>query len=192
MTLLLAGVALWSVVHLFPSLMPTSRAVLIGKLGNNAYRGLFALSILVGLVLIVVGWRSAELRAVYSPPLYGSLVIPALMLLSFVLFAAANTPNNIKRLIRHPMLTGMIVWSAAHLLANGDSRSIALFAGLGVWALISIITISRRDRVWEKPAAVTVLKDVTTLIASAALFAVVLYFHGFFFGVPAVAGTGLS
>ncbi len=110
------------------------------------------------------------------------------MLVSFVLFAAANAPGNIKRFIRHPMLAGMFVWGAAHLLANGDNRSVALFGGLSVWAIVSIVLISRRDGAWEKPPALPFMKDVTTVIASAALFGVVLYLHNFLFGVPVIPG----
>ncbi len=189
MALLIAGVVLWSVVHLFPSLSPAGRAALKLRLGEGPYKGISALAIVVSIVLMVVGWRSIDRANLYSPPLYGSPIVSALMLLSFILFAAASAPGNIKRFLRHPMLTGMIVWGIAHLLANGESRSIVLFGGLGAWALVSILTINRREGPWrDKPAAVSFSRDAMTIVASIALFALVAWGHGFVFGVPAIPG----
>lgn len=183
MTLLIIGVLLWSASHLFPSLMPETRTRLIERIGNKPYRGLFALDIVIALVLIVLGWRSAAIAPVYVPPLYGSPIVTGMMLLSFILFAAANAPGNIKRLLRHPMLTGMAVWAGAHLLANGDNRSVVLFGGLGAWAIIAMLTISLRDGGREKPGAVPFSRDLMTIVASAALFAIVIYFHEAVIGV---------
>ena len=163
--------------------MPATRDRLIGKLGNGPYRGLFALDIVIAIVLIVIGYRSAAIAPVYVPPLYGSPIITGMMLLSFILLAAANAPGNLKRFVRHPMLTGMAVWSGAHLLANGDQRSIILFGGLGAWAIVAMLTISLRDGGWEKPNAVAYSRDLMTIVASAALFAIVLYVHEAVIGV---------
>lgn len=168
--------------------MPNARTRLIDKLGNGPYRGLFALDIVIAMVLIVVGWRSTDVQFVYVPPLYGSPIVSALMFASFILFAAADAPGNIKRFLRHPMLTGAVVWSVAHLLANGDNRSIVLFGGIGLWALVEIVLITRRDGEWVKPAAVSPAKDAMTVVASAVIFGIVLYLHKFLFGVPALPG----
>ena len=183
MTLLIIGVVLWSAVHLFPSLLPATRGKLIEKLGDGPYRGLFALDIVIAIVLMVVGWRSATIEAVYAPPLYGHPLVTALVLLSFILFGAAKAPGNIKRYLRHPMLMGMAVWAGAHLLANGDNRSVVLFGGLGLWAIVTMIAISLREGAWEKPAAAPLSRDLMTLVASGALFALVIYFHASVFGV---------
>ena len=183
MTLLIVGVAFWSATHLFPSLMPATRARLIAWLGPRLYRVGFALDIVVALVLIVFGWKAAPLDALYVPPLLGSPIIAVLMLLSFILFAAANAPGNVKRFLRHPMLTGMVVWAGAHLLANGETRSVILFGGLGAWAIVAMLSISRRDGAWDKPAAVPFSRDLMTVAASALLFALVVYFHAAVIGV---------
>ena len=45
MTLLIIGVALWSMTHLFPALAPTARQGLVARLGEKAYKGGFALLI---------------------------------------------------------------------------------------------------------------------------------------------------
>lgn len=188
MAYLIAGVVFWSGIHLFPSLAPTARANLAGKLGENGYKGLFALDTLIALGLIIYGWRSADVAAWYVPPLLGSPVVTLLVLLAFFLFAAANAPGNTRRFLRHPMLIGVIVWGLAHLLANGENRSVVLFGGFALWALISIITINRRDGRWQKPAAVSPLKDVMTAVASVVVFAIVLFGHQWAFGVSPLPG----
>ena len=189
MALLIAGVVLWSVVHLFPSVSPLGRTALKARLGEGPYKGAFSLALVVSIVLMVIGWRSIDRANLYNPLLYGSPIVSALMLVSFILFAAASAPGNVKRFLRHPMLTGMIVWGGAHLLANGESRSVVLFGGLGAWALISIVAINRREGAWvRKPAAVAISKDAMTVVASIALFALVAWGHRFVFNVSAIPG----
>lgn len=185
MTMLTIGVLLWIAVHLFPSLMPGARSALIGKLGEGPYKGLFALDLVIAILLMVFGWRSAAPEYWYTPPLAGmTTVVFAIVVVAFVLMGAANAPTNLKRHLRHPMLTGVAVWAAAHLLANGDSRSVVLFGGLGIWAVIAMITINRRDGAWEKPAAVAASKDIVLVVIGAALTTLVAFFHGYLSGVP--------
>ena len=187
MNLLITGIAVWCVVHLFPSVMPAKREALIGRLGENVYRGLFALIILASLVLIVLGWRSATPAAVFAPPLQGGPIVAGLVFLAFVLFVAARARTNLKRVLRHPQLTGVFVWSVAHLLANGDSRSIALFCSFGIWAVLEIVLINRRDGAWIKPEAVPIQSDFTVVIIAAVAYAVLFYFHEALFGVSPIA-----
>jgi uncharacterized membrane protein len=185
MSLLITGIVTWCVVHLFPSVAPAARQALLARMGN-AYRGLFALLILAALALIVVGWRSALPAAVYVPPLHGSPIVSLLMLIAFVLFVAARAPTNIRRLLRHPQLNSVIVWAAAHLLANGDTRSLTLFGSLGAWAVLEIVLINRRDGPRESQAALPIRGDAMTIVIGAAAFAITLYLHGLLFGVQAI------
>lgn len=188
MAILVAGVALWSLMHLYPAVLPGNRAKLVDKLGSKTYRGLFSLDIVIALVLIVVGWRMTDVAAVYAPPLYGSPLVTALMFVSFLLFAGASAPGNIKRVLRHPMLLGMLTWSVAHLLANGDNRSVVLFGGLGLWSIASIVMINRRDGAWQRPAAVAVSRDAMTVLGTLLIFGLAIYLHKFVIGVSALPG----
>lgn len=184
MILLILGVLLWACVHLFPSLMPDARTRLMNKLGEGPYKGLFALDLVIAIVLMVFGWRSVSAEYWYSPPLAGTPIMTfALVFIAFALMGAANAPTNIKRFLRHPMLTGVIVWSIAHLLANGDNRSVVLFGGLGLWAAVAMVSISRRDGVWDKPAPVPIMKDVVLLVIGGVLTVAVAYFHEYLSGV---------
>ena len=115
--------------------MPAARSSLIEKIGEGPYKGLFALDLVVAILLMVFGWQSVNVEFWYMPLLAGSpRLVALLVLVAFILLGAANAPTNIKRFLRHPMLIGIIVWSVAHLLANGENRSVVLFGGFGLWA----------------------------------------------------------
>jgi len=154
--LLVAGVLLWSVVHLFPAIATGGRRALVARLGDGPYRGLFALLIVCSLVCIVLGWRSTTPVAVYTPAPAMRSVTLGLMVVALILFVSARAPTDIKRLIRHPQLTGVLTWAVAHLLSNGDSRSLVLFGGIGVWTIVEMFVINARDGRWRKPVVLLI------------------------------------
>ena len=85
------------------------------------------------------------------------------------------------------MLSGVIVWSVVHLLANGDLASILLFGSFGLYAIVDIISVNRRSPA-ETPARQPLLKDVLVLAIGFAVFWIVRYYHVALFGVPVVPG----
>ncbi len=186
MAWLILGVLVWSLVHPLRSVAAPTRASLISRLGDNGYQGAFSLVILASIVLMVVGWRSSVPTAVYLPPVWGRSAAIILMLAAFVLFAASALPTNIKRYVRHPQLTGAVVWAAAHLLSNGDSRSVVLFGAIGLWALIQMPLISRREGAWKKPDPVPLGAEVKVVIAGIVGYIVLLLAHPYLFGVAPI------
>ena len=145
MTILVLGIILFCLIHLFPAMAPSVRGALQERLGENPYRGLFSLLIIGSLVVIVVGWKATIPSVVYAPPLAPNPLTSLLVFVALVLFFASQTDGNIKRFVRHPQMTGTILWGVAHLLVNGDSRSVALFGGLTLWAVLEILLINNRD-----------------------------------------------
>ena len=183
MALLGFGVLLWAFVHLVPTIEQPLKLKLINRFGENGYKGIFSLAILVSIVLMVLGWRSTPQEYLYVLPPWSRTAGILLMFLSFVLMGAANYPTAIKRFLRHPMLTGVIIWSVSHLLTNGTTRALILFGGIGLWALIEIPLINKREGVYEKPEAPGLFREVRGLAISAVIFAVVFYAHPWFTGV---------
>jgi uncharacterized membrane protein len=183
MSLLVAGVLLFTVVHLLPAASPGTRAQLVQRLGDNAYRGLFSLVIVVALVIIVFGWKAATPAGVYSPPAAGGPVISALIYFAFVLFVTSKARTNYRRFVRHPQMMAVILWSLAHLLVNGDSRSVVLFGGLGIWAVFEIVLCNRRDGKWQKPPVVAFTADMIVAVIAGVAFAAFFFLHRALFGV---------
>lgn len=176
------GLALWFVVHAFPSIAPAKRAALQRLIGEQPYRGLFSLFILAALLLIVFGWRAADPAAMYAPPMGPGLLSSALVLLGLILFFSSRVNGHIKRLLRHPQMAGTILWAISHLLTNGDSRSLALFGTMAVWALFEIVMISRREGPRTGSDAASGKSDLIAAVIGTVVFAVVGLFHHALFG----------
>ena len=183
MTLLIAGVLLWAVVHLMPAVAPSVRQGLVDNLGEKPYRGVFALLILASVVLIVLGWRSAPPVGVYAVATWSKTAAFVLICIAVLLIGAAHHPTRIKRVLRHPMLTGVALWALAHLLANGTSRAVILFGGIGAWAILEILLINRRDGAYTKPAAPDFSEEMKGLFFSGVILLGLLLAHPYFAGV---------
>tara|TARA_R110000823_G_scaffold130015_17_gene258079 strand:- start:12057 stop:12617 length:561 start_codon:yes stop_codon:yes gene_type:complete len=183
MLLLLLGIALFAAVHFIPSLAPSLKVAWVQRMGENGYKGVFSLLLLAALAMIIVGWRSATPVYLYTPPAILYPIALGVMIFAFALLVVSNRASRLSRLIRHPQLTGVALWGVAHLLLNGDSRSMALFAGLSLWAVAEIIAINRREGVWIKSAAPAWGSELVTLIITAIVVAVVIAVHPWLAGV---------
>lgn len=188
MIILCLGLALWVSVHLVPSVGLALRTQLVAKMGLGAYKGLFSILIVTSLILIVLGWRSTPPEVVYLPPAWGRHAAMALMVIALLLFLAARLPNNLKLLLRHPQLSGVALWALAHLLSNGEMRSLVLFTGLGAWALLEMAVINRRVGEWVRPAPVPAVRNVVWVGVSLALYGLLLYLHKYITGIALLSG----
>ena len=186
MFMLVLGVTLFCAVHFIPSIGAPIKHALTDRVGENGYKGIFSLLLLVSFALMILGWRSADYAHVYttSPGLRG--VAFALMGVAFVLLVAASLKTRIRRAIRHPQLTAVALWSLAHLLVNGDLRSLILFGGLGVWALLTIIAVNRREGAWIKEPAPAITAEFVLLAVAAAALALTVMIHPWLSGVAIV------
>jgi uncharacterized membrane protein len=184
MAMLLLGLLLFTGVHLIPSLAAGIKGAWQGRLGENGYKATFSLLLLAGLALIIMGWRGAVPAFVYRPP--AALQLPALLLIyaGFLLFVVSNRQSRLRRIIRHPQLTGVALWGIAHLILNGDSRSLLLFGGLTLWAIIEIFAINRRDGEWVKADAPGWGTELVTVVITAVVIGVVIWAHPWLAGVP--------
>lgn len=144
MTLLILGLLLWSFVHFFKRLMPAGRVAMQDKMGD-ASKGLIALLLVTSIVLMVIGYRSAPVDFLWGRSVATTGINNLLMIVAVALFGLGSSKSRLRRKMRHPMLTGVVVWSAAHLLVNGDTASIVLFGGLAVWALAEMVLINRAE-----------------------------------------------
>ncbi len=123
------------------------RARLIATSGEGGYKIGYALVSLAGLALIV--WGFAHYRAtgrieVWHPPTALKHITVALMLPAVILVVAAYIRGRIYTALKHPMLSGVKLWAAAHLLANGDLGGIILFGSFLGWAVFDRISLKRR------------------------------------------------
>jgi len=150
--------------HFVLSSLPV-RGGLIRMLGEQGFRGLYSVVALAALVWVVLAYGEVPRRELW--PDSQALRLTALVIMPFaaiLLVAALPTRNvtmvggesvaddphptpGIMTITRHPMLNGVVLFALAHLLANGDSASAVLFAGLAILAVGGMMHIDyRRQR----------------------------------------------
>lgn len=169
---LILGLLLWTGAHYFKRLMPEQRAAM-----GNAGKGVVAVGILASVVLMVIGYRAADFIPVWTPPTFMVHINNLLMLIAFFLYGMSATTGRLRGRMRHPQLTAVKVWAAAHLLVNGDLASIILFGGLLAWAVGSVILINRAEPDWKRPAPGDAKKDVLLVVITLVMFSVVAGIH---------------
>jgi uncharacterized membrane protein len=146
MPLLIAGLVLFLGVHSVAIVAPSFRTRTIQRMGEGAWKGLYALISLAGFVLICYGFGLARQAPVvlYSPPTWLRHLAFLVMLPVFPLLIAAYLPGRIKTAAKHPMLAAVKFWAFAHLLANGSLADVLLFGGFLAWAVGDRISVKRR------------------------------------------------
>lgn len=186
MTLLIIGLVIFLGVHSLGFLAPGWRQGLIDRFGNQGWQGLAGLVALVGLVLIVWGYGQARVAPVpvFAPPVWTRHLGLLVMLPAFPLFFAAYLPGRIKDAVGHPMLTAVILWALAHLLANGNLADLVLFGAFLVWALADRISLFRRVAPPVQGAPPGNANDLIAIILGLAFYLGFLFWaHAWLFGV---------
>lgn len=184
MTLFMIGLAVFFGTHLFTALARGARDGLIRRLGSGPYKGLYSLVSLGGLSLIVLGWPDADAKVLYVAPYWFAHVAYGLMLVALILLAAAYLPKGrIAAASKHPMLAGVKIWAFAHLLVNGDVRSLILFGSFLAYAVIDRIMVMQRGV--ETPKAGPATNDVLAIAVGAGAWAAIYFvLHRHIAGVP--------
>jgi uncharacterized membrane protein len=167
------------------------RARAINSLGEGGYKILYALLSLAGLALIV--WGFADYRAtgwidVWYPPKAFKHITVALMLPAVILVVASYIRGRIYTTLKHPMLAGIKLWAAAHLLANGDLGSIILFGSFLGWAVFDRISLKHRADSGAPPIPVGGPGNdlIAVAVGIVAYLALAFAFHPVVIGVPVV------
>jgi len=185
MALLVLGLICFLGVHLLPTL-PRLRTAAVAAMSERRYKGAFALVSLIGLVLIIVGYAMADNRArLFAPAPLAQAIAPYAMPVAFVLFAAANMRTHIRHWLGHPMLLGLMIWSAVHLFANGDVPGTILFGSLLAYSILDLASAVQRHAV--KSFEPLVRHDLISIVAGVALALIVMFLHRVLFGVKVVA-----
>ena len=150
MTALILGLVLFLGTHSVRIFADDWRTRTRARIGENAFKGGYALLSIAGFVLLVWGYGQARLDPVVLWPAmaWTRHLASLLTLLAFILLIAAYVPKNgIKARVHHPMVLGVKVWALAHLLANNTLADGLLFGGFLVWAVLNFRAARARDRV---------------------------------------------
>jgi uncharacterized membrane protein len=189
---MILGLVLFFAVHTLTT-QRELRAQWVASMGERGYKIGYSLVSLVGLVLIV--WGFAKYRAsgwidVWYPPTFLKHITVALMLPAVILVVASYIRGRIYTTLKHPMLAGIKLWAAAHLLANGDLGSIILFGSFLGWAVFDRISMKHRTDAGGPPipAGGPTNDLIAVAVGIIAYLALAFAFHPVVIGVPVLGG----
>ena len=184
MEVLVLGLVLFLGIHLLP-VLTGARNALFTRLGEKGYKGVFSAISALGLVLIIVGYaRAPSEPRLFNPFPAAIMIAPLVMLVSFVLLASANMRTHIRRTLKHPMLIGVGLWAAVHLLANGEAKATLLFGAFLAYVAIDLASAVQRRAV--KHFTPVARQDAIAVGAGIAIALLVMAFHRHLFGAQAV------
>jgi uncharacterized membrane protein len=148
------------------------RAALAGAIGEWPYRGLYSL-----VAFATLGWMIWAYAAAPRELLFAGFreIAFVLMPIALVLIACGYYRNptmvgadkllrsedparGIIRITRHPIMWGVMLWAAAHIVARGDLKALIFFGGFIVLAGLGTILLDQRKKSnpdWARFAAVT-------------------------------------
>ena len=190
------GLIVFLGTHVFVT-MRDRRAAVVSRIGEWPYRGLFSLVSIVGILLIAYGfaaYRAAGMITLWYPPAWTRHIVEVLMWPASIMIAAAYSPGNIKRVLKHPMLAGVKTWAFAHLCANGDLGGIILFGSVLAWAVYDRITLKRRTDPGAPPIPIGGTKNdiIAVIVGTIIYLALGFVFHPIVIGVPAFGTPALG
>ena len=193
---MILGLVVFFGVHTLTTQRET-RARLIASFGDGGYKIGYSLVAAIGLALIVWGfahYRSAGMIDVWEGlvPARALVILRhitvALMLPAVILVVASYIRGRIYTTLKHPMLAGVKLWAAAHLLANGDLGSIILFGSFLGWAVFDRISLKHRTDSGGPPFPVGgPTSDLIAIAVGLVVYlALAFAFHPVVIGVPVV------
>jgi len=189
MTLLIIGIVLFLGVHLVRVVAPDFRRSMIARLGEKGWRAAYSIASIATLVLLIYGFGRARqvTGMLYYPPVWMAHISIALMLIAMICFVASLLPaGHIKTKTKHPMVLSVKIWALAHLLANGETSSVLLFAAFLAWGVIMRISLKRRQQRGEitLPTFVSAKYDLYAVIIGAVVWALIIWrVHEWLIGV---------
>ena len=183
----LASVA-FAASHLGLSSAPL-RDRLVASLSEKGFQILYGLVALLTLGTLIAAYIQASHHVYLWPPGPGLRHLPLLVMpLAFLLIAggvlipnpsatgmtgALDRPEparGVLRITRHPVMWGVGLWAAIHIVANGDLASLLFFGGFlltalgGAWHLDRRMAATEGAR-WQRFTAVTSFVPFAALLA---------------------------
>lgn len=158
---LVVAQAAFLLVHLCLPREPV-RSLLVVRLGEPAFRGVFSVLALLGLIWTCVSYAHAPTVWLWYPAAW-QWFVPLLVMpvaLAF-LVGGVSTPNpaalgpqpdlsdgeiarGILRITRNPVMWAIALWGGAHAVPNGEAASLFLFGGMTILAIVGLPSIEAK------------------------------------------------
>jgi len=136
------------------------------------------------LMLWGYGMANQDSMIVYDPPVWLRHLSMLLMVPVFPLLLAAYFPGRIKSFVKHPMLVATILWAFSHLLVNGSLVDVLLFGSFLIWAVLDLLSMSRRTQRTLPGAPTAKANDIIALVLGLGVYGLfVVWLHEALIGV---------
>jgi len=141
---------------------PPLRPLLVGRIGENGFRGLFSVMAIATLAWLILTYADAPARELWPFAEWARyvpiVVMPLALLLLVGGLSAPNptalgqdarlservAPAGVLKITRHPAMWAIALWALAHIPANGDLASLVFFASIAALALVGMAKIDRK------------------------------------------------
>lgn len=164
---LTAAAAFFVLIHLMIS-GTRMRDVLVRRIGEGPYMGLFSLLSVAGLTWMIMAYGQARTE-VWNTVYWGvgdatrhiQLLLQFIAIVFVVIGLTTPNPTSVKqegvlqredavrgmlRVTRHPFLWGVAIWAIGHLIVNGDRAGMTLFGTMLVLAVAGTTSIDAKRR----------------------------------------------
>lgn len=180
MSLLVVSLILFLGLHLIRAVAPQVRTSAIAAMGENTWKLAYSLVSIATLVLVVYAFGQArqETGILYVPPVWMAHLSSLLMLVALIcLVASLMPPGHIAAKTKHPMVLSVKIWALAHLMANGETSSVLLFASFLAWGVELRISLKRRERRGElvRKPFVSARYDVFSVVIGLVIFVLFIW-----------------
>lgn len=174
MTDLLIAIAVFFATHLIPAFKPL-RGRLVAVMGEKVYLVAFSLLSISVIVWLGFAFANAPFVEVWEFAMWQRWVPLLVMPFACVLLVGAlSEPNPLSVLpretgfdperpglvgvTRHPLIWGLVAWSLAHMVPNGDVAGLLMFGLLALLGVIGPKSLDHKrraalgDETWERLA----------------------------------------
>jgi uncharacterized membrane protein len=179
MTIFIFGLVVFFGIHLVP--ITPIKPLLINRIGENVYTGLFSLLALFGLIVIIYGFRTADTDQLWNPLPYSRELALVLMPISVIFLMPGSGKTNYFQKFKHPMFMGILIWAFVHLLANGDLRSTIIFSSFALYCIVDMLFTKNITN--TSNATYPMSNDIIFIGLGLMVYTLIVYFHQYIAGV---------
>ncbi|NTJ43027.1 NnrU family protein [Agrobacterium larrymoorei] len=149
MLLLVVSLIIFFATHSLRLIAPGFRSDLISRLGEGLFKGIYSVVSILSIAFVAYAFGQARqvTDMLYYPPVWMSHIALTLMLIAMICLAASILPaGHIATKTKHPLVLSLKIWAFSHLLANGETSSVILFASFLAWGVVMRIFLKRQQR----------------------------------------------
>jgi uncharacterized membrane protein len=141
------------------------RAAIVGRIGEQAFQGVFSLLSVVLIVWLIWAYAEAPRVELWPPTIWARHLPLGIMPFAFIFLVfgvtnpspaiqgaqgrlkAGDAATGFLKVTRHPLFWGIALWALVHIPANGDLASLYFF---GSFAFLALIGMPLQDKKKEE------------------------------------------